>query len=71
MSIESLGGGGGGVGGGGGADWLTPGCLVPQVCRRKAKERMVFLFSDMLVYGRHNLLDKVEAVRSVGVYVAF
>ena len=31
-----------------------------QVCRRKAKERIVFLFSDMLLYAKQNLLDRTE-----------
>lgn len=48
-----------------------PGILAPgrrfiqegrlqKVCRRRAKERMVFLFSDILIYARTNLLDKKE-----------
>ena len=28
-----------------------------EVCRRKAKERMVFLFSDMLLYAKQNLTE--------------
>ena len=34
--------------------WLMFFC---QVCRRKAKERMVFLFSDMLLYAKQNLTE--------------
>ena len=34
-----------------------------QVCRRKPKERMVFLFSDILIYARPNLLEKMESAR--------
>ena len=28
-----------------------------QMCRRKAKERVVFLFSDMLLYAKQNLTE--------------
>lgn len=33
-----------------------------QVCRRRPKERVVYLFSDILIYGRPNMLGPVEWV---------
>lgn len=45
--------------------WTKFSNFCGQVCRRKAKERMVFLFSDMLLYAKQNILDRTD----IGYYI--
>eukprot|EP00118_Oscarella_pearsei_P013495 m.108669 g.108669 ORF g.108669 m.108669 type:complete len:541 (+) comp37321_c0_seq15:357-1979(+) len=43
-----------------GRKFIREGRLM-KVCKRKSKERMCFLFSDLFIYARPNLLDSVES----------